>query len=100
MTTHRCIPEASRRWTKEIRKKLNFFTKESTGIGMEIGKGEDLLIKHNIARDVHTTNLRVKTFVPFMKWAIAYENALSGAKSQFARIIRPKMRPYRTTKGA
>ena len=46
----------------------------------EFGKGKNMLIKHNIPRDVDTISGHMKTFVSFMKRAITKKNTLLGTK--------------------
>jgi len=43
-------------------------------------KRENMLIKHHIARDVHTAILGIKAFIAFVKGTIANENTLLGTK--------------------
>ena len=64
----------------------------------EFGKGKNMLIKHNIPRDVDTISGHMKTFVSFMKRAITKKNTLLGTKLKLAFVIRTEMWPTSTPK--
>ena len=53
------------------------------------GKGKNMLIKHNIPRDVDTIIGHMKTFVSLMKRAITKENILLGTKLELGQQAHP-----------
>ena len=64
----------------------------------EFGKGKNMLIKHNMPRDVGTISGNMKTFVSFMKRAITKKNTLLGTKLELTLIIWTEMGPSSTPK--
>ena len=64
----------------------------------EFGKGKNMLIKHNIPRDVDTISENMKTFVSFMKRAITKKNTLLGTKLELTLVIWTEMGPSSTPK--
>ena len=64
----------------------------------EVGKGKNMLIKHNIPRDVDTISGHMKTFVSFMKRAITKKNTLLGTKLELTLVIWTEMGPASTPK--
>ena len=57
----------------------------------EFGKGKNMLIKHNIPRNVDTISGHMKTFVSFMKRAITKKNTLLGTKLELTLVIWTEM---------
>ena len=64
----------------------------------KFGKGKNMLIKHDIPRYIDTISGNMKTFVTFMKRAIANKNTLLRTKLKLVLIIWTKMRPASTPK--
>ena len=64
----------------------------------KFGKGKNMLIKHDIPRYIDTIGGNMKTFVSFMKRAIAKKDTLFGSKLELALVIWTKMRPASTPK--
>ena len=64
----------------------------------KVGKGKNMLIKHDVPRYIDTISGNMKTFVTFMKRAIAKENTLLRTKLKLALVIWTKMRPASTPK--
>ena len=64
----------------------------------KVGKGKNMLIKHDVPRYIDTISGNMKTFVTFMKRAIAKKNTLLRTKLKLALIIWTKMRPASTPK--
>ena len=59
----------------------------------KLGKWKNMLIKHDIPGYVDTIGGNMKTFVPFMKRAIAQKNTLFGAKLKLVLVVRAEMWP-------
>ena len=53
----------------------------------KFGKGKNLLIKHDIPRYINTISGNMKTFISFMKGAIAKKDTLFGSKLQLAFVV-------------
>ena len=68
------------------------------GGGRKCRKRENILIKHDVTRDIDTVRRNMETFVPFMKSTIPKKDTLLRQKLKFMFIIEPKMRPTRTSK--
>ena len=64
----------------------------------KVGKGKNMLIKHDIPRYIDTISGNMKTFVTFMKRAIAKKDTLFGAKLELALVIWTEVRPASTPK--
>ena len=64
----------------------------------ELGKGKNMLIKHDIPRYIDTICGNMKTFISFMERAIAKKDTLLGTKLKLALVIRAKMWPASTPK--
>ena len=64
----------------------------------KVGKGKNMLIKHDVPRYIDTISGNMKTFLTFMKRAIAKKNTLLRTKLKLALVIWTKMRPASTPK--
>ena len=64
----------------------------------KFGKGKNMLIKDDVPRYIDTICGNMKTFVTFMKRAIAKKDTLLGAKLGLALVIWMEMRPASTPK--
>jgi predicted Ser/Thr protein kinase len=56
-----------------------------------------LLVKDDIARDIHAARLNVKALVAFVVAAISNKHAFFGAEGEFMRVVRTKERPASAT---
>jgi c-di-GMP-related signal transduction protein len=61
-------------------------------------KGKNILIKHDVTRDVDTVRRNMQAFVPFVNSTIPKKHALLRPKLKLMFIIGSKMRPTRTSK--
>ena len=64
----------------------------------KVGKGKNMLIKHDVPRYIDTISGNMKTFVTFMKRAIAKKNTLLGTKLELTLVIWTEMGPASTPK--
>ena len=64
----------------------------------KVGKGKNMLIKHDVPRYIDTISGNMKTFVTFMKRAITKKNTLLGTKLELTLVIWTEMGPASTPK--
>jgi hypothetical protein len=85
----------NRRWQKQ-----DFLFEQDTSIWTKSFKGENVFIKENIPRDIDTASGNIKILDTFMKRTISKKHTLLGAEGEFACVVRTKIWPTSTAKGA
>jgi hypothetical protein len=65
--------------------------------GVVVGKQKDMLIKDYIAQNVYTIGGYVEALVAFVHGTVADEDTLKGTVIEFGSVIRPEVRPTRTS---
>ena len=71
-----CIPKGSGRIFQDIRKKGEFRAKAGTSVGVKRGERENMLVEHDITRDIDPPFFGIKALKAFVQVTISKEDAL------------------------
>jgi hypothetical protein len=85
---------------KMIWKEKDLLSKSSSGIRMPLTEWKNILIEHNITRDVNSATRWFKALESFVKGTITKEHTSNGPERKLSSILGPKIWPTCTTKNS